>query len=106
MTATVHKLPGAETHIEPHGIILSHDEIVTITGYARPADQLKTLHAMGRERARRGPNGKVILERAHFEAVVTGSYGKREPANDAPRAPLPPNRAGFRSKFGPGKAGA
>jgi hypothetical protein len=73
----------------------------------RPADQLKALHARGFVRAfRRNGAGPVILERAHYDAVVRGQFGQQPPANDSgpTGGPLPPNRAGYRRKFG--KVGA
>jgi hypothetical protein len=105
MSATVLKLPGASPPLEVCGIVLSDDEIVAITGYRRPADQVKRLHEMGFERAFIATTGRkrVILDRAHHDAVTRGQYGAKPAANE-PGAPLPPNRAGYRRKFG--KAGA
>jgi len=55
-------------------------------GYTRPADQLKALHARGFVRAWRSPlNGRVVLERAHYDAVASGQGAA---AND-PRAGRP-----------------
>jgi hypothetical protein len=45
-----------------------------LTGYKRPAEQLRELHRLGYFRARRGNvTGEVILERAHVDAVAAGS---------------------------------
>jgi hypothetical protein len=107
MTATILKLPGVEPRVESAGIVLSDDEILAITGYRRPADQLKRLHEMGFERAFIAKVGRkrVILDRAHHDAVTRGQYGGKPAANEpTARAPLPPNRSGYRKKFG--KAGA
>lgn len=53
---------------------LSADEIERLSGgYTRPAEQLRELLKLGYWRARRSKlNGKVILERPHFEAVSRG----------------------------------
>jgi hypothetical protein len=102
---------GAFPPIErPTTLNLSPSEVTDASGgYVRPADQLKALHARGFVRAFRRSDGKgpVILERAHYDAVVRGQFGQQRAANDAnaPRAPLPPNRAGFHAKFGPKKKG-
>lgn len=70
-------------------------------GYRRPADQLKALHERGFVQAFRGTHGKVVLPRAHYDAVVRGQYGAGQAANEpTARTPLPPNRAGFKAKFG------
>lgn len=53
-------------------ITLSQAELHALTGYRRAADQLKALHAAGYWRARLAPTGRVVLERAHFEAVAQG----------------------------------
>lgn len=55
-------------------IVLSAEELVAITGYQRPGDQLAELHERGFHRARRSKvTGQVILERAHFESVSAGT---------------------------------
>lgn len=53
-------------------IVLTDDEIEQITGYKWASRQLKELHRLGFWRARLSPIGRVLLERAHFEAVSTG----------------------------------
>ncbi|CAN7474210.1 DUF4224 domain-containing protein [Variovorax sp. LjRoot175] len=64
---------------------LSPQSIEAITGYKRPAEQLQELRAQGFYRARLGPvDGKVILERPHYEHICAGG-GK--PANDAQARP-------------------
>lgn len=103
----VHSLPGGE-YFQPLPVAptlnLTPAEVKEASGgYRRPADQLKALHARGFTRAfrRNDGQGPVILERAHYDAVTRGQFGQQA-ANEAnaPRQPLPPNRAGFRAKFG------
>lgn len=54
-------------------ITLSDDELVEVTGYKQPASQLRALHDRGFLLARRSTvTGKVILDRAHYEAVCNG----------------------------------
>lgn len=59
--------------IQPgQGVVLSNEEIQALTQYRRPAQQLAELQRQGFYRARRGPvSGRVILERAHYEAVCS-----------------------------------
>ena len=53
---------------------LSDAELERLTGYKRPADQLRELQDQGFWRARLSKTtGKVILERPHFEAVSCGA---------------------------------
>ena len=68
------------------GITLTNEELVALTGYRRPADQLRALHAAGYWRARPGPDGAVILERAHADAVARGQTS----ANDGSRPRVKP----------------
>lgn len=54
-------------------VVLSSDELASLTGYKRPADQLRELKARGFYRARLGSvTRSVILERAHYHAVSAG----------------------------------
>lgn len=55
-------------------ITLSEQELQRITGgYKRPGDQLQELQRQGFNRARIGRvTGRVILERAHYDAVCAG----------------------------------
>ena len=62
------------------GITLSPDELQEITGYKRPADQLRELRRLGFYRARPGRLSGVILERSHYDSV---SRGQLQAANDA-----------------------
>lgn len=61
-------------------ITLSAEELIALTGYKRPGDQLAELLRQGFLRARRSRvTGEVILERAHFEAVCAGA-GQQRPS--------------------------
>ena len=51
---------------------LTPDEVAEVTGYRQQAKQLEELHRQGFWRARRSITGRVILERAHYEAVCRG----------------------------------
>lgn len=54
-------------------LLLTPHELQTLTGYKQPAAQLAELLRQGYWRARRAPiTGRVILERAHYEAVARG----------------------------------
>ena len=54
-------------------ITLTSAEIEAITGFVAPAVQLRELRRLGFTRARKGPGGTLIVERAHFEAVCAGA---------------------------------
>lgn len=65
-------------------ITLSIAELLQVTGYKRPGDQLAELHRRGFYRARLGKvAGQVILERAHYDAICAGAG---QPSNDSGRA--------------------
>ena len=66
-------------------LTLTPEDLLTLTGSKQPAAQLAELHRQGYWRARRAPiTGRVILERAHYEAVARGI--DQQPANrSAPR---------------------
>lgn len=65
---------------------MSDADLVSITGYQRPAEQLQELLRQGFYRARRSPtSGRVILERVHYDAVCAGSKPANEPRVHAPR---------------------
>lgn len=72
--------------------VLSEAEIVELSGgYKRPCDQLRSLQSRGYYRAWRSPlTGRVVLERAHAEAVASGATLMNTPAaNDSrPRPKL------------------
>lgn len=66
-------------------LTLSEPEIVSLTGYKRPADQVRELHRQGFHRARRAAvTGDVILERVHYDAVCAGLVQARQPQVKAP----------------------
>ena len=71
-------------------LLLTDAELVSLTGYMRQAEQLVELHRQGFSRARRDRAGRVVLERAHYEAVCTG---QRAPV-DRPRV-RPPKLRGL-----------
>ena len=53
-------------------LILTPEELRSITGYCQPAKQLVTLHDRGYWRAWM-QHGAIILERIHYEAVCAGA---------------------------------
>ena len=57
---------------EAPSVALTAEELQKLTGYKLASKQLKELHRQGFHRARLGRAGKVVLERAHFEAVCRG----------------------------------
>lgn len=61
------------------GLALSPAELVEITRYRRAGDQLEELHRRGFHRAELGRDGKVLLERAHYEAVCAGVVQRERP---------------------------
>lgn len=71
-------------------ITLSAPEIQQVTGgYKRPGDQLAELHRQGFFRARLGRvTGRVILERAHYDAVCAGRTGEPPQAPQVRRPKL------------------
>lgn len=104
MTATVLQLPTSEAPAtERPGLNLSPDEVKDVAGgYVRPADQLRVLHSLGFTRARIPKVGRkrVILERAHYDAVVRGQFGPATVAKAAEeRPPAGPNMAGLQAFF-------
>lgn len=52
-------------------LVLSHDELVQLTGYKLATAQVNELRRQGFYRARMGRHG-VVLERGHYDAVVAG----------------------------------
>jgi len=70
-------------------LVLLPDELVALTGYRRPCDQLPELHRQGFYRARLSATTRqVILERAHYEAVARGLQAS-EPKVRAPKVRAP-----------------
>lgn len=57
-------------------LTLTPEELHALTGYRRPADQLRALHQRGYWRAVRLVTGQVCLTLAHLEAVERGQDGK------------------------------
>lgn len=53
-------------------ITLSEAEIQALTEYEHATKQLNVLHSRGFTRAWINRHGKVVLERAHYEAVSRG----------------------------------
>lgn len=71
-------------------LILSVEELREITGYARPARIITELLRLGFYRARVSPTtGRVLLERAHYDAVCSGHAADSE----APARPHPKLRS-------------
>lgn len=62
-------------------VVLTHEEVAALTTYVQPSAQLAELRRQGFWRARLGRHGRVILERAHYEAVCAGT----EPPQRQPR---------------------
>jgi hypothetical protein len=54
-------------------VVLSPDELYSVTGYRRAHEQLAELHRQGFFRARRNRLGGVVLERSHYDAVCAGA---------------------------------
>jgi hypothetical protein len=71
-------------------LTLTPDELREITGYVQPAAQLRALHDQGFTRARRDRLGRVVLERAHYDAVAAqrASSPEQTPALRIPRLHL------------------
>lgn len=68
------------------GLLLTPAEVQALTGYRKPGAQLAELHRQGYWRARRAPiTGRIILERAHYEAVARGD--DTPPTSASGRAP-------------------
>lgn len=99
---SVTPLPGVFMPIDaPPSLNLSVDEVQDASGgYSRPADQLKALQARGFTLAFRGMSGKVVLPRAHYDAVVRGQFTRQPAANEPASKPAAkPDRAAFRAEF-------
>lgn len=58
-------------------IVLSPEELYGVTGYHQATRQLVELHSQGFWRARL-KDGRLILERAHYEAVCAGAQPERK----------------------------
>jgi hypothetical protein len=67
-------------------LTLTADELRDLTGYAQPCRQIEELHRQGFHRARRSRiDGRVILERAHYDAVCAGLEQAPAPKLRQPR---------------------
>lgn len=67
-------------------LILTPEEVQALTGYRQPHAQLRELHRQGYWRARRAPvTGRLILERAHYEAVARGEDVQPQATRRAPQ---------------------
>jgi hypothetical protein len=100
MTAHVLDFPGAPAASEPQaaGLNLSEPEIVEASGgYTQPVRQLRELHARGFTRAFIPKVGRkrVVVERAHYDAVVRGQFAQQQPEQLQERPAPRPNRAGL-----------
>lgn len=74
-----------------HDIALTEAELVIITGnLTQPRRQLAELHARGFWRARLGRDSKVVLERAHYEAVCAGVLPPGEAKRDTAKPQVQP----------------
>lgn len=74
--------------IDPDRNIFSFAELVELTGYEQPSRQLDALHESGFWRARIRRDGRVVLERPHYEAVCAGATPAPVPGseqNDRPK---------------------
>jgi hypothetical protein len=68
-------------------MLLTAEELSDLTGCRQPSRQLAELHRQGFWRARRAPiTGRVILERAHYDAVCAGA-DRQQPAPSLRAAP-------------------
>lgn len=86
----------------PPSILVSHDELVKLTGYRRHAEQIRELKRQGFWRARQARgDGYVILERAHYEAVCAGMTGSGVRVRPEPEPVLQPYEPAVRRKRRP-----
>lgn len=79
LMAELQRVAAAITRPAPEPIILTQDELIELTGYKMAARQLVELHLAGFHRARIGPAGRIILERAHYQAVCAGQIQREKP---------------------------
>lgn len=74
-------------------IVLTEGELVQLCGgLTQPRRQLTELHRRGFTRARLGVNGRVVLERVHFEAVSAGALPAANDRRDTPAPQVQPIR--------------
>lgn len=61
-------------------LTLSGADLLEVTGYKRPKDQLVELRRRGFHRAVISKTtGRVILERAHYDAICAGATSPKAP---------------------------
>jgi hypothetical protein len=68
--------------------LLTPQAVEKLTGYKRPADQLRELHRLGFWRARRAKvTGDIVLEWPHYDEVTRGhsSESARRPQVRPPK---------------------
>ena len=71
---------GQATRAAAHDdLLLSETELSRLTGYRRPHEQLAELHRRGFHRAHRDRLGRVVLTRAHYDAVERGEISRPKP---------------------------
>ena len=70
-------------------ILLTPEEIAAVTGYKKPALQVQELRAQGFFRARRNVLNRVVLERAHYEAVCAAAAASSTAAGERPQVASP-----------------
>lgn len=94
MTAEVIQLrPGAPAPADQLGLNLTAKEVHDASGgYAYAARQLRELHARGFVLASIGRHGRVVLPRAHYEAVLNGQF-RQQPDKAERQAPRPNREA-------------
>lgn len=61
-------------------LTLSEAELEELTRYRQASAQLAELHRQGFARARLDRFGRVVLERAHYEAICSGAREQKRPA--------------------------
>lgn len=69
----------------PLPLTLSQSEVQLLTGYKIPSKQLQELRLRGFSRAYQNRSGKIIVERAHFEAVAAGAAPQGPEGGDEPK---------------------
>lgn len=69
------------TAIQAADILVSPEQIATMTGYKQPSRQVAELRRQGFVRARLNREGVAVLERAHYDAVCRGD----SKGSDAPQ---------------------
>ena len=67
-------------------LTLTADELHALTGYRWARKQLEALHARGFWRAYINVCGRVVLERAHYDAVCRGDSQRPKPKMLIPRS--------------------